>query len=120
MAKKILIVDDEPDLVNIMSDRLKANKFEVITAANGEAGLKQAQEGNPDVILLDLFMPSMDGCEVLKKLRADEKTKMIKVIMLTASTERMSVEHCMELGAVDYAVKPVNPAVLIEKIRKVL
>lgn len=120
MTKKILIIDDEPHLLKIMSGRLKANNFDVITAGDGEAGLKKAQEENPDVILLDISMPLMDGYEVLKNLKEDEKTKDIKVIMLTATTDRESVECCMELGAIDYAVKPINPALLIEKIRKVL
>jgi two-component system, OmpR family, alkaline phosphatase synthesis response regulator PhoP len=117
--KKVLIVDDEPHIIRIIEDRLTAGGFEVIVAVNGGEGLKMAGE-NPDIILLDIMMPVMDGFSVLENLKAAELTKNIPVIMLTAKGERESVEKAFALGAVDYAVKPTDLAVLAEKIRKTL
>jgi two-component system alkaline phosphatase synthesis response regulator PhoP len=119
MAGKILIADDEPHLLKIVADRLKANNFEIVTAEDGGEALKKAAE-KPDVILLDIMMPVFDGYETLKRLRTEEATKNIPVIMLTARGDPAAVEKCQELGAADYVVKPINPAVLIEKIRGVL
>ena len=117
--KKILIVDDEPENIFIVKDRLEANNFEVITAVDGEEGLKKAEE-IPDAILLDVMMPVMDGYEVARKIQADEKTKNIPIVMFTARGEPQAVEKAFERGVTDYIVKPINPAVLMEKIRNVI
>jgi adenylate cyclase len=117
--RKILIVDDEPETIFIIKDRLEANNFEVLTAVDGEEGLKKAEE-KPDAILLDIMMPNMDGYEVARKLREDDRTKKIPIVMLTARGEPQAVERAFSLGAVDYIVKPIDLALLMDKIWKTL
>ena len=116
---KVLIVDDEPNIIRTIKDRLEANNFEVITAANGEEGLEAAKE-KPDIILLDIMMPIVDGYDALNNLKSSNETKHIPVIMLTARGESSAVSQAFELGAADYIVKPINPGILIDKIRQVL
>ncbi|MBU0502271.1 MAG: response regulator [bacterium] len=120
MARKILIIDDEPDMVEMISMRLKAFNYETISAGNGEEGIKIANQQKPDLILLDLMMPVMDGYETCKQLKEDDKTKKIPIIILTAVGKADSVSRSMEIGAVDYISKPFEPKTLMEKIRKVL
>ncbi|MFH1847325.1 MAG: response regulator [Candidatus Omnitrophota bacterium] len=116
--KKILIVDDELDLVEGVSLRLESAGYEVFKATNGLEALKKALEVKPDLILLDVMMPEVDGFETARKLKEDLKTKMIPIIMLTAKVEIEFAEIAMKAGAVDYIVKPFNPMTLLDKVRK--
>ncbi|MCK5450814.1 MAG: response regulator [Candidatus Omnitrophica bacterium] len=120
MAKKILVVDDEPHIVLLVKSRLKANGFEVVTAENGLMGYEKAKEEHPDLIILDVLMPELNGYETLLKLKSDEETKNIPVIMFTAKSQIEDVEKAQEAGACDYVVKPFSPPVLLGKIKNVL
>ncbi len=120
MAKKILIVDDEPHIVKMVESRLKANGYEVITANNGADGFEKASQEKPDLIILDMLMPKMDGPTALIKLKTVEGTKNIPVIMFTAKGQPADIEMAQQRGADDYVVKPFSPPVLLEKIRKAL
>jgi len=120
MSKKILVVDDEPNIVKMVANRLKVSGYGVITATDGVEGLKKAQEAKPDVILLDILMPKMDGFHTLKKLKENIITKNIPVVMFTAKGQGEDVEKAAELGAVDYIVKPFTPLILFDKIKKAL
>ena len=120
MPKKILVVDDEPNIVKIVANRLKANGYEVVTAYNGLEGLEKAGQESPDLILLDVIMPDMDGYQVLSRLKDDPRTKPIPVIMVTARGQLDDVNMATELGAVDYVVKPFNPVLFLQKIHKAL
>ncbi|MFH1778310.1 MAG: response regulator [Candidatus Omnitrophota bacterium] len=120
MAKKILVIDDEPHIVMVLVSRLKANNYEVITADNGEAGIEKAKMEKPDLILLDIMMPDLDGHDVLKRLKQDKETKAIPVMMLTAKKEKEDiVKDIIVGGAIDYIVKPFVPGELLGRIKKV-
>lgn len=118
MGKKVLIIDDEPHLVEILANRLKANRYRVVTAVTAHEGLELAGREKPDLILLDILMPDMDGYQVLRKLKEQSETKMIPVVMLTVKKWSEDIQKAMLGGAVDYLVKPFDPVILIQKIRK--
>ena len=121
MAKKrILIVEDEQELVKALQVRLGAAGYEVIVAYDGKEGLEKAQEGKPDLILLDILMPQMDGFETLEKLKQDSQTKAIPVIILTAKSQFEDVTKTTNLGAEDYIVKPFDYIAMLGKIKRVL
>ncbi len=119
-AKKILIVDDEKDIVIIVGKVLGRNGYEVMTAADGLECLKKVDTELPDIILLDNIMPNMDGRAVLVKLRSSKKTADIPVIMLTAVTDEKYITAAQKSGAVEYIIKPFNYDVLLKKIAQVL
>jgi len=105
MSKKILFVEDEPNLQKAVGELLKQENFQVFGALDGNEGLEIAKKENPDLILLDLILPKKDGFEVLKELKADEKTKDIPVIILTNLEGSGDVEKALDLGATTYLVK---------------
>ena len=116
--KKILIVEDEEPLARALSSGLSNNEFEVLTAANGEEGLKVAFEKKPSLILLDLFMPKMDGITMLKKLREDEWGKKVKVVILTNMEDRDKLAAAVENRVYDYLIKSNwNISDVLKKIR---
>ena len=118
--KRILVVDDEAELVKAIEIRLKQADYEILTAYDGLEGLEKAQKEKPDLILLDILMPNMDGYQTLQKLKEEESTKSIPVIMLTAKSQVDDVTKAADLGANDYIVKPFNHITLLEKIHKAL
>ena len=117
---KILIVDDEPDLVSTVEYRLKFADCEVVTAANGQEGLERARAEKPDLILLDTNMPVMNGHEMLERLRADAELKHIPVLMLTARCEPQDIAAASAHGVTDYVTKPFDFAELMAKIQAAL
>lgn len=120
--KKILLIDDEVDFTKIakMNLQLLDHTYEIELAQNGKEGLKKAQKFQPHVILLDVLMPHMDGFEVLKRLKEDEKTSSIPVIMLTAKTDDESKSRASQLYNEEYLTKPIEAPELHSKIEKVL
>jgi two-component system alkaline phosphatase synthesis response regulator PhoP len=122
MAKgKILVVDDEVYIVQILEFSLsRIEGYEVITATDGEEALEKVREGRPDLVVLDVMMPRMDGYEACRRLKAEESTKDIPVILLSAKGRAMDQNKGFEVGADDYMTKPFSPRKLIEKIKTVL
>lgn len=120
MSKKILFIEDEPDQIMMVSMRLEANGYQIISANNGEEGLKLAQKEKPDLVLLDLVMPKMDGSEVCRHLKQDAETKKIPIIIITASGVKNLEEKCLKSGAEDVIRKPFESADLVAKIRALL
>lgn len=118
MKNKILIVDDEPDVITFLKKRLETVDFNVVSAADGVEGLKKARETKPDLILLDVIMPNKDGFKMLSELRAEEATRGIPVIMLTAKGESDAIFQGQELGAMDYVIKPYDFEELLKYIKK--
>jgi adenylate cyclase len=116
--KKILLVDDEPEFVDMIRMRLEANGYEVIVAHNGAEGLKKAAEENPNLILLDVMMPGMDGFRVLATLRQTVGTEYVPVVMLTARGESKSLFKAQDLGVVDYLIKPCDAKALMEVVKR--
>lgn len=117
---KILVVDDEPDAVELVEFNLKNAGFEVITAAGGSEALKKARSTLPDLILLDLMIPEVDGLEVCKLLRRDAATAGIPILMLTAKAAEIDRVLGLELGADDYVTKPFSPRELMLRIKGLL
>jgi two-component system, OmpR family, alkaline phosphatase synthesis response regulator PhoP len=118
--KKILIIDDEPHLVAMIKRRLEASGFDVSVAQDGTAGLEEAAAVKPDLILLDVMMPGMDGYEVLKLLRERVETAAIRVVMFTAGTDPNGQKKSAALGADDYVNKSVPFEDVLQKIRILL
>jgi CheY-like chemotaxis protein len=116
---RVLVVDDDPDMVMVLGLLMKANGITALTATGGVEGLEKARADKPDVILLDIMMPDMDGYEVIKELRSDESTKGIPVIFVTARTDAEHRERAESLGADGYVTKPYERNSLMEVIRRV-
>jgi len=111
---KILVVDDEPSITNLVSAYLKPEGFEVFTASDGNAGLKAARAFKPDLIILDVMLPGMDGIELLSRLRRESD---VYVIMLTARTEETDKIVGLSVGADDYVTKPFSPRELVARVK---
>lgn len=121
MSKKILVVDDEPELATLFSDVLSAAGFEIDSALDGKEALSLTKKFNPDLILLDIKMPAVDGFAVLKKLKSDPDLQNIKVIMLTNMQGQGYVDSAAKLGADDYWYKMNTHLVdLVEKVKSLL
>ena len=118
--KKILIVDDEKQLVSLVSLHMKMSGYEVLSAKDGEEALAIAKEEAPDLIILDLMLPKIDGWEVCKRLRTESKIGDIPVIMLTARSEAGDKLRGFECGADDYVTKPFSPRELVARVKRVL
>jgi len=117
---RVLVVDDEADIVSTIEYRLKFNEIDVITAANGKEGLEKAANEKPDLILLDINMPVMDGHEMLERMKHSSDLKDIPVIMLTAFSDAKDVAKAADLGVADYITKPFDFTDLMGKISKAL
>lgn len=118
---RVLIVDDDAFLAGIYATKLELEGFEVLSARDGDEGLKAAAKEVPDLILLDVLMPKLDGFEVLKRLKEDPATKEVPVIMLTNLGQKEDIEKGIAEGAVDYLIKAhFVPAEAVAKIEKVL
>jgi two-component system phosphate regulon response regulator PhoB len=121
MAKKhILVVEDEEDILALIHYNLTREGFRVTCATSGEEALKLVEPDPPDLIILDLMLPGMDGLEVCRKLKAARGGKISAVIMVTAKGEEADVVSGLELGADDYITKPFSPRVLVARVRTVL
>lgn len=120
MAEKILIVDDEVDSLKLIGLMLKRHGYEVSVAETGTKALEKAQSGNPDLIILDVMMPDMDGLEVCRRLKASEDTANTPIIMFTAKVLIDDKVQGFEAGADDYLTKPTHPAELVNRVRSVL
>ncbi len=118
--QKILVVDDEEDILELVKYNLTKEGFLVTCAANGEQALTHAAELFPDLIILDLMLPGIDGLDVCRRLKQNEKTKKTPIIMVTAKGEDADVVAGLELGADDYVIKPFSPRVLLARIKAAL
>jgi DNA-binding response OmpR family regulator len=119
MRKKILVVDDEDDILHFLELVLREKGYDVATASGGHEALTKAQLEQPNLILLDIMMPQMDGWEVLKLLRVDEETADIPVAMLSARTEAKDRVQGLQEGAIDYICKPFSLQDLLAKIETI-
>jgi two-component system phosphate regulon response regulator PhoB len=117
---RILVVDDEPDLLELVYYNLTRASYEVVCVKSGEEVLAYIQTQLPDLLVLDLMLPGMDGLEICKRLRQDQRTVMVPIVMLTARSEEADVVAGLELGADDYLTKPFSPRVLLARVKAVL
>ncbi|MBM4350274.1 MAG: response regulator [Deltaproteobacteria bacterium] len=118
--KRILVVDDEVDLVETVRFSLELEGYDVLVAYNGEEALNQARKENPDLILLDLMLPKLDGYKVCRLLKFDERYKHIPILMLTAKTQEKDKATGMETGANEYITKPFEMDELMKKVKNYL
>jgi DNA-binding response OmpR family regulator len=120
VTRKVLAADDEPDIIRLIQIVLKKHGYEVITAADGKEALEKAASEQPDLILLDVMMPHLDGFEVLEQLRASGVTDTVPVIMLTAKRHDADIFAGWRAGAEYYLTKPFNPAELASVVQEAL
>ena len=121
MAKKILIVEDDKFLRELIARKLTDEGFEIVEAVDGEDGIKKIKETKPDLVLLDLILPSIDGFEVLSRVKEDASLASIPIIILSNLGQKEEVEKGLELGAADYLIKAhFTPGEIIEKIKNIL
>jgi DNA-binding response OmpR family regulator len=116
----VLVVDDDPDVCDLVTYKLEQSGFDVRRASDGDQALREVAKKVPDLVLLDVMMPGVSGLEVLELWRADETTAAMPVIMLTAKAQENDVERGFELGADDYVIKPFSPRELVRRVTAVL
>jgi DNA-binding response OmpR family regulator len=116
---KILFIEDDPLINKIYSTRLKADGHEVFTAENGEEGLKIAMDNNPDIVILDVMMPRVDGFEVLEKLRDDDRFKLKPIIMYSNLNNEEEIKRAKQMGVTEFVIKAnLSPTQMVEKIKQ--
>lgn len=120
MAKKILVCDDERHIVRLIQVNLERQGYQVVTAFDGKEGLEKVKSEKPDLLVLDVMMPYMDGFEVLKSLRREPETESLPVIMLTAKAQDKDVFEGYHYGADMYLTKPFNPAELVTFVKRIM
>lgn len=120
MNKNILIVEDEEDILALVHYNLSRDGFHVTTATTGEEGVQAAKKNQPDLVILDLMLPGMDGLEVCRTLKNDKDLRELPIIMLTAKGEETDIVAGLEMGAADYVTKPFSPKVLLARVKAVL
>ena len=118
--KKVLIADDHPEAVELVRVTLEDEDYEIVNTSNGKETLKKARAEKPDIVLLDVVMPKMDGFEVCRQLRKDPQTKEILIVVLTAKGQEVDKERGRKVGADDYITKPFSPSALLIKIEEIL
>ena len=119
-TEKILVVEDEETIQELIQYNLTKEGYQVSCVASGEKGLEAARAGNPDLVLLDLMLPGLDGLDVCKELKRDAATQGIAIIMVTAKGDETDIVMGLELGADDYVVKPFSPKILLSRVKAVL
>jgi phosphate regulon transcriptional regulator PhoB len=120
MAREVLVVEDEPDIRRLVVLHLERDGFRCRTATNGSDALREVKAGVPDLIVLDLMLPELDGLEVCRRLRRDTSTASVPIIMLTAKSDEVDRIVGLEMGADDYVAKPFSPKELVARVRAVL
>src|SRR5512145_1091030 len=120
MAREVLVVEDEPDIRRLIVLHLERDGFRCRTAANGPDALREAKAAVPDLVVLDLMLPGLDGLEVCRRLRSDASTAGVPIIMLTAKSDEVDRVVGLEVGADDYIGKPFSPKELVARVRAVL
>lgn len=115
---KILIVEDEPEIMELIELTLNSDEYDLVQAIDGEQGLELGTTSNPDLILLDIMLPKLDGYEICRRLKGNKETSGIPVVMLTAFGQKREIEQGYKVKADDYIVKPFEPAKLRQRIKK--
>lgn len=118
--RRILIVDDDPVILRLLKVNFEMEGFGVLTAENGEQGVAVATQESPDIILLDVMMPGMNGFEAAEKLRNQSATREIPIVFVSAKAQSADVKAGLTLGAVDYVTKPFDPVELVQKVEGLL
>ncbi|OGN90399.1 MAG: hypothetical protein A2Z70_00885 [Chloroflexi bacterium RBG_13_48_17] len=120
IPKKILIVEDDPSFSRAINHIILKEGYDVITASNGLAGLRMAKDENPDLLILDVMLPGLDGFEICSQLRQNPQTEKLPIIMLSAKGQEIDKTTGLKVGANEYLTKPIDRALLLEKISSLL
>ena len=120
MAKKILVVEDDPASSRLISYTLERAGYQVLTAPNGLEGLGKAQEEEPDLVILDVMLPGLDGFQVCRRLRAESRTRHLPILMLSAKAQEIDKATGLKVGADDYLTKPADPSELVARVQNLL
>ena len=120
MPKTILIVEDEEDIIELISFHIKKEGFQIEFTTQGDDALTMVEKVQPDLILLDLMLPGMDGFDVCRELKTSQQFRHIPIIMVSAKSEEPDIVAGLELGAEDYVTKPFSPKILISRVKAVL
>ena len=120
ISKKILIVEDDPSFSRAINHIIQKEGYDVITASNGMTGLRMAKEDNPDLLILDVMLPGLDGFEICNRLRHEPQTAKLPIIMLSAKGQEADKTTGLKVGANEYLTKPVDRVVLLEKLTSLL
>ena len=120
MDKKILVVEDDPATLRLMDYTLRHEGYQVLTASNGLEGLRKARNDAPDLIIMDVMLPGMDGFEVCHQLRAEPATAHLPVLMLSAKAQEIDKKTGLKWGADDYLAKPADPSEIVSRVGKLL
>ncbi|HEB54218.1 MAG TPA: response regulator transcription factor [bacterium] len=121
MAKpKVLVIEDEPDILEVIQYNLGREGYKVLACRNGEQGLSRIRTDNPDLVILDLMLPGLDGVEVCRRVKSDPVTREIPIVMVTAKSEESDIVLGLGLGADDYVTKPFSPRELVARVKVVL
>lgn len=119
-TRRILVIEDEDDILELVSFHLRKEGYDVLGLTNGEDGFRLARVSPPDLVVLDRMLPGMDGLEVCRLLKQETATRQVPIVMLTAKSEESDIVTGLELGADDYITKPFSPKVLLARVRAVL
>ena len=120
LAKKILIIEDDRDIINLVKLILELEGFEVFVAFDGQEGWEKIESLCPNLILLDIRLPKLDGFQVIERLKSNRATSRIPIVILTASAQKESIARGLAAGADTYITKPFEPAEMVQKIRQIL
>ena len=120
MGKRILVVEDDPGAIRLVSYTLEQEGYDVITASNGLEGLKKARDEKPDLLVLDVMLPGLDGFEFCRRLRADAETAGLSVLMLSAKAQEIDKTTGLRIGADDYLAKPADPSEILDRVSNLL
>ena len=120
MKKRILLVEDDPSAIRLVGYALEQEGYEVLTAANGVEGLRKAREEEPDLLILDVMLPGLDGFELCRRLRADAQTAGLPVLMLSAKAQEIDKTTGLKMGADAYLTKPADPSEIVSRVESLL
>jgi DNA-binding response OmpR family regulator len=120
MAKKILVIEDDPAISRLVDYSLRHEGYEVIAATNGLEGIRKAQNEAPDLIILDVMLPGMDGFEICHRMRSESDTAQLPILMFSAKAQEIDKETGLKVGADDYLPKPAAPAEIVNRVGKLL
>jgi len=120
MAHRVLVTDGDPTALRFIENILEKDGYQVFTASNGVEGLKKAREENPDLIVLDVMLPGLDGFELCHRLRTDPKTAPLPILILSAKSREVDIATGLKVGADDYLTKPADPSAVVNKVAGLL
>ncbi|MGD1118683.1 MAG: response regulator [Dehalococcoidales bacterium] len=120
MAKKILVIEDDPATSRLVDYSLRHAGYEVITSSNGLEGIRKARTESPDIVILDVMLPGLDGFEICHRLRAEKDTAKLPILMFSAKAQEIDKETGIKVGADDYLTKPSPPSEIVSRVQKLL